>query len=107
MSKQLVVDTFEREKIPPPHASNADGTGAHCKIVSAIPVCFLECQCGYHGFAHVVDGKPVCPAHLARVEQQKRETNQTLDTAAITPNIQQLIDAAVQKALAGTGKVGN
>ena len=68
-------------------------------------MCYLDCQCGYSGLAKVVNGVPVCPAHLARVEQQKRETNQTLDTAAASPNIQALIDAAVAKALAG--KAGN
>src|SRR5258708_13895073 len=104
-TKQLVVDTFEREKIPPPHATNPDGTGLHCKTTNALALCYLECQCGYSGIAHVVNGVPVCPANLARIEQQKKETNQTLEIAPTTPNIQALIDAAVAKAL--TGKAGN
>lgn len=109
MQKQLAIESgssFEREKIPPPHASNPDGSGLHCKTVKAVPVCFLDCQCGYSGLAHVQEGKPICPAHLARVAAHQRADKSTLETAAIAPNIQQLIDAAVSKALAAT-KGGN
>jgi len=103
MEKQRVVESFEREKIPPPHAVNEDGSSVHCKTTKANAVCYLECQCGYSGIAHVLDGEPVCPAHLARVEQQKRENSRTLDTSANAPNIEAFIAAAVQKALAQKG----
>jgi hypothetical protein len=96
-AKQLVVESFDRDNVSHPHE---DG---HCKTTKAVPVAYMECQCGFSGLAHVVNGSPVCPAHLARVEQHKRETNQTLETAAVSPNIQSLIDAAVAKALSKGG----
>lgn len=96
-AKQKVVESFLRDNVPLPHED------VHCLTTKAIPVCYMECQCGFKGLAHVVDGTPTCPAHLARVEQFKRETNQTLDTAASAPNIDALINAAVEKALANRG----
>ena len=98
MNKQRVVEsTFARDGVPLPHEP------VHCKTTKAVPVCFLECQCGYAGFAHVVDGKPVCPAHLARVEAFNRETNRSIEALPVDTQsaaIKQLVAQAVAEALA-------
>jgi hypothetical protein len=104
MHKQKVVEsTFARDGVALPHEP------VHCKTTKAVALCFLECQCGYKGIAHVVDGNPVCPAHLARVEQFNRETHQSIEAMPVDTQsaaIKQLIAEAVAEALA-QAKGGN
>lgn len=100
-SRQKVVESFQREGIPHPHED------VHCKTTRAVPLCFLECQCGYAGIAHVIDGKPKCPAHQARVDQFNRETHQSIESLPIDTQsaaIKQLVAEAVAAALAAQAK---
>lgn len=100
-TKQKVVESFDRDGIPHPHEN------VHCKTTKATPLCFLECQCGFSGLAHVVEGKPVCPAHLARVEAYNRETNQSIESLPIDAQsaaIKKLVADAVTAALAAQAK---
>ena|SRR5229473_3342824 len=103
-TKQTVVESFDRDRVPHPHEP------VHCETKLARPVCYLECKCGYAGFAHVIAGKPVCPAHLARVTQHERETNQTLAQPTVDVNssaFQEAVNRAVAAALANQTKGGN
>lgn len=98
VNKQKVVEsTFARDGVALPHEP------VHCKTTKATPLCYLECQCGYAGFAHVIDGKPLCPAHQARVDQFNRETHRSIEALPVDTQsaaIKQLVADAVKEALA-------
>lgn len=99
-STQRVVETFDRDNVPHPHED------VHCETVKATPVCIMKCKCGFEGMAQVVNGKPICPAHLARVAQHERETNQTMSapTVDVTSDaFQQAVNKALENALKARG----